>query len=210
MFTIYGPGITNPVPLEKLFVRPAVTKPAAITPEQAIKASTDTAYSPPTAYPTAIGNQKYQHAESPADQSPSLKAAQIMRTPVVSITSDASISEALDILDSAGFRHIPVLSPDSELVGMISDRDILQCMCGTEATCIHCASDKQGISIASIMTGSVLSTAVETDARHIARLFVEQRIGAMPVMENEQLVGIITRSDILRAVMVHFDLDLWL
>ncbi len=37
MFTIYGPGVTDPVPLKKLFVRPTVTKTAAVAPKQAIK-----------------------------------------------------------------------------------------------------------------------------------------------------------------------------
>jgi len=51
--------------------------------------------------------------------------------------------------------------------------------------------------IESIMISPVLSAGLNTDARHIARLFVEQRIGAMPVADQGQLLGIITRSDIL-------------
>jgi len=190
-------------------VRPAVTKAAAITPEQAIKASGNTGYPPGSAHRAVLGQKKYRAAASAVDQTPSLKAAQIMSSPVVSVSSNASVYEALEMLESGGFRHIPVLSLELKLVGMISGRDIVKCMCGTETVCVHCASEKQDILIENVMTGHVLSSNIGTDARHIARLFVEQRIGSMPVMDRDQLVGIITRSDILRAVMVHFDLNLW-
>ncbi len=60
------------------------------------------------------------------------------------------------------------------------------------------------------MKDHVLSASADTDARYIARLFVEQRIGALPMMNDQQrLAGMITRSDILKAVMIHFDLSLW-
>jgi len=210
MFTVYGPGITNPVPLEKLFVRPAVTKTAAVAPKQRIKAGTGGDLDTASAYRSAQAKQYYQAAQSVSHRSPSLKAAQIMIEPVISLQSNDSVAVALNMIGTHSFRHIPVLSPDYHLVGMVSDRDILRCRCGTGAVCIHCAEDKKHILIESIMKSPVLSAGLSTDARHIARLFVEQRIGAMPVADHGLLVGIITRSDILRAVMVHFDLSLWL
>lgn len=60
------------------------------------------------------------------------------------------------------------------------------------------------------MTSNVLSASSDTDVRYIARLFVENRIGAMPVvLKNGNLAGIITRSNILDAVMRHFNMELW-
>jgi len=210
MFTVYGPGVTNPIALEKLFVRPAVTKTTAVAAKQAIKAGYDNGSSPASAYRSAVGKQKYQAAERATERRPLLKAAQLMTVPVTYILSTASVSEALELLSSGTFRHFPVLSPEHQLIGMVSDRDIVRCMCGSGSICVHCAEDKQEILVESMMKGNVLSASVETDARHIARLFVERRIGAMPITENDQLVGMITRSDILRAVMVNFDLNLWL
>jgi len=210
MFTVYGPGITNPISLEKLFVYPAVAKAAAIAPKQAIKPDTNTGSPSTVAFRSGVLRKQYQSAESDSQRSPSLKATQIMTAPVVSLESHDSVVEALKMMDTEPFRHIPVLSPDYRLVGMISDRDILRCSCGSGSLCIHCAEDKQNILIESIMKSPVLSAGLDTDARHIARLFVEQRIGAMPVADQGQLLGIITRSDILRAVMVHFELNLWM
>jgi len=210
VFTIYGPGVTDPIALEKLFVRPAVTKMAAVTAEQAIRAGESHDRSPGSASRAAVGQQKYQVAERATRQGHVLEAAQIMTAPVTSVLCTASVSEALALLESVEFRHFPVLSPANELVGMISDRDILRCMCGSGSACVHCAGDKQTVAVETIMQANVLSAHVQADARHIARLFVERRIGAMPITDNHQLVGMITRSDILRAVMVNFDLSLWL
>ena len=208
MFTVYGPGITDPVSLERLLVRPAVRKTAAVAGQQAIKAETQGS-AHPAASQLAGGQQKYQQAERDKAPRAELKAGQIMSTPVRYILSTHSLPEALKMLEQADFRHFPVLSPERQLIGMISDRDIVRCLCGSDSTCMHCAEDKQEILVASMMKDHVLSAHIDTDARHIARLFVEQRIGAMPITEHDQLVGMITRSDILRAVMVHFDLNLW-
>ncbi len=211
MFTVYGPGVTNMIPLEQLFVRPAVTKTAAIAAQQAIKSKKGTQFSLSSTldHHSGEGVQKYQNAESLGEKTPSLKAKHIMTAPVVYLLSSATVSEALNTLEVGGFRHIPVLSAEHQLVGMISDRDIVSCMCGSGSVCVYCSKDKQEISVEMIMKGNVLSASVDTDARHLARLFVEQRIGAVPITDKGQLVGMISRSDILRAVMVNFDLNVW-
>jgi len=211
MFTVYGPGVTNPISLEQVFVRPAVTKPGAVAARQAIKANIGSKTKAPVAtdHHSSADTQKYQSAEAIREKHTSLKAGQIMTAPVVYVLSNAALQVALNALAEGSFRHIPVLSVEQKLVGMISDRDIVSCLCGTESICVHCDDDHTKISVQSMMKSNVLSANIDTDARHIARLFVEQHIGAMPVTDNDQLVGMITRSDILRAVMVNFDLNLW-
>lgn len=58
------------------------------------------------------------------------------------------------------------------------------------------------------MAPQVLTASIDTDVRHIARLFVEQHIGAMPIVKEEKLKGMITRSDVLGTVMRHYALEL--
>lgn len=154
-------------------------------------------------------NRHYQAKANVGEGRPLLRAEKIMTSPVVSIQMDASVSSALTMLDSSEFRHIPVLSSDHQLVGMLSDRDIVRCVCGSDSGCVHCSTDKQGVLIQAIMKAPVLTASIDTDARYIARLFVEQKIGAVPIMDGQTLVGIISRSDVLRAVMHHFTLELW-
>jgi len=72
MFTVYGSGVTNPIALDKLFVRPAVTKTAAVAAKQAIKTGSDNGSSPASAYRSAVGKQKYQAAERATERRPLL------------------------------------------------------------------------------------------------------------------------------------------
>ena len=148
-------------------------------------------------------------AASVGEQKTALKAAQVMTSPVVSLLANEQASKALDILNQGSFRHIPVLSEQQQLIGMVSDRDIYRCMCATRSGCMHCAKDKQSVLVEQVMKDEVLTASVDTDARFIARLFVEQRVGAMPIVEADKLVGIVTRSDILKAVMLNLHLDIW-
>jgi len=212
MFIAYGPGITNPIALEKLFVKPAVAKVAKSDETKNIKQedmphhdSSTSAYR----FERERARKVYQLEEHTQSHQLSLKATQIMTTPVVSLQEGTSAREALKILDASDFRHVPVLSSQKQLIGMISDRDIYRCMCGSDAVCLHCSSTKEDVLVENIMKDQVLAANIDTDARYIARLFVEQRVGAMPVVENDLLVGIVTRSDILRAVMQNFNLDIW-
>ena len=212
MFIAYGPGITNPIALEKLFVKPAVAKVAKSAEMKNIKQE-DTLHrdSSSSAYRSERDRAKkaYQSEELTQKQQPSLQAAQIMTTPVVSLQAQMPAREALKVLNENNFRHVPVLSNYNQLIGMISDRDIYRCMCGSDAVCLHCSSASEAVLVESVMKDQVLAANIDTDARYIARLFVEQRVGAMPVVENNQLVGIVTRGDILKAVMLHFNLDIW-
>lgn len=210
MFIAYGPGITNPILLEKLFVKPAVVKVAKAAKTKKLKQEKTLGYdSSVSAYRSEIARKAYQTEESALPQKSSLKASQIMTSPVMSLQAHIPAREAVAILNENDFRHIPVLSNQNQLVGMVSDRDVYRCMCGSNAICLHCSSDKESVLVEHVMKDQVLAASVDVDARYIARLFVEERVGAMPIVENDQLVGIVTRSDILKAVMLHFNLDIW-
>ncbi|EAU55168.1 CBS domain-containing protein [Mariprofundus ferrooxydans] len=211
MFTVYGPGITDPIHLEKLFAQGKVTKTVAISPELAIDAKQHTTQSEQQHRERTSGaaNQHYQTLAYGEKESPLLRAGQIMTSPVISIQAGSSVADAISMLENGAFRHIPVLNHDHQLVGLLSDRDLIRCLCGSGSVCMHCSTDKQVVPVHTIMKAPVLTTTIDTDARHIARLFVEQKIGAIPIMDGKTLAGIISRSDILQAVMHHFALELW-
>jgi len=206
-FRIFGPGISNVVPLEQLFVRKRVERVSNSQKTKGIKEDNHHDGSWLTYHAKSL--QAYQLADSVNEKKRSLKASQVMTAPVVTLVAREAAAKALDILGQGSFRHIPVLSESQNLIGMISDRDIYRCMCGTETACMSCAKDKHSVLIEQVMQDEVLTASVDTDARYIARLFVEQRVGAMPIVEEDKLVGIVTRSDILKAVMLNLDLDVW-
>jgi len=207
-FGVYGLNGHELMPLEKVFKSPVVEKAQAINPERPIDDM-----EPPRFLDQR--SRQYQAEQAYAavgklPDSPSvLIAEQVMTSPVLTLTPDTSIAEALLQFQSNVFRHVPVVSSEGQLVGIVSDRDILGYLAGLTGSYQRQVSHTSDARIEQLMTQRVLAASVDTDVRYIARLFVEQRIGAVPIAKEGQLMGIVTRSDVLGAVMRHYTLELW-
>lgn len=135
--------------------------------------------------------------ENVSNRKKALSASQLMSSPVVTLYGDQSVGEALQLFQSRRFRHVPVLSRKKQLVGICSDRDVLR---------------RQDLErqVKDCMTTEVLSARPDTEIREIAAVMFRERIGAMPIISaNGDLLGILTRSDILRAVVNKAPLELW-
>lgn len=133
-------------------------------------------------------------------------ARDIMTSPVITLDPSSSIDQAWAIFMEKRFRHIPTVDHQGRLIGIISDRDLLRATSG-----LIQKQSLQTNSIKEIVKNSVLSATPDTEIRTIARIFFEEHIGSMPISDSEgRVVGIITRSDILRAFMNNVPLELWL
>jgi len=123
-------------------------------------------------------------------------AAQIMSHPVITIHPTTSIKETWDLFLIKRFRHIPVLSQEDKLVGIVSDRDILKL-----GIHLQSADDGQGKEkpVEKIMGKNVLFAKPDAEIRKIVYILIQKKIGAMPIINDlGLLLGIITRSDILK------------
>lgn len=101
-------------------------------------------------------------------------------------------------LRQAGIRHMPVVE-EGRLVGIVSDRDLPPLVfprpeAGSDL-------DREGDRVSDIMSSDVFSVDPETDVDDVIDLMIEQRIGAVPVVEADslRLVGIVSYIDVLRA-----------
>lgn len=153
-------------------------------------------------------SQLYRSVEKPEETDLIVTAVEIMVSPVATLSSASMISDAVQLFQAKKFRHVPVISRQKGLIGMVSDRDVLRYL-GEKSISKDNIPHTELNNITEVMTTDVVSASSCTDVRYIARLFVEGRIGAMPIVDNEKLVGMITRSDILRAVMKNFHIGLW-
>lgn len=115
-------------------------------------------------------------------------AADLMSSPVRTIRPDATINQARRILLRYGHSGLSVVDEQDQLVGMISRRDL--------DLALH-----HGLGHAPVkgyMKAPVRTIGLETALPEIESLMVTYDIGRLPVLEQEQLVGIVTRTDILR------------
>ncbi|MCB0332310.1 MAG: CBS domain-containing protein [Bdellovibrionales bacterium] len=140
----------------------------------------------------------YQRLDTPSPpRQKALIASQIMSTPVETLHKADPVEKASKLFQERRFRHVPVVMKGGVLIGIVSDRDFF-------------SHKNNNTRVEKIMTTNVLSARPTTEIRYIAQVLFEERIGAMPIVEEGgKLVGIITRSDILRTVVNQAPLELW-
>ena len=202
MFTLYTVNNQSQMPLDKVFFEHKVNQPDAIPATRPVQRRDEDSNLLSHAEERPAESAYREVAELPIAPEVLLAGA-VMTSPVITVTSDTLVAEVLEQFDAGKIRH---MSSAGRLIGIISERDILRFMAGVST--IHNFGAKK-TRVEAVMIPEVLTADVDTDVRYVARLFVEQRVGALPVIKDGQLQGIITRSDVLRAVMRNFRLELW-
>jgi acetoin utilization protein AcuB len=114
---------------------------------------------------------------------------QIMSQKIVTISPDKGVGQALKLMQKHQIRHVPVMERD-RMVGWITSRDLRE---------VLLASMLEDIKVGDVMVQAPLSVTPDTEVEEAARLIHEHKIGGMPVMEGETLVGVITMLDLISA-----------
>jgi acetoin utilization protein AcuB len=116
---------------------------------------------------------------------------------------DKSLREALEIMQEHQFKHLPVMSSAGHLVGVVSDRDCRHALNSPFVMRERWQDDEllNTLMVRAVMTPAPIIVEPNADADEAARLMLTHRIGCLPVMRAETLVGIVTRSDLLVAFM---------
>jgi len=119
--------------------------------------------------------------------------------PVV-ITTDTSLKEALDLVRSEPFRHLPVLDENGKLVGIVTEKSLVYAS-PTSTTTLSVFEVDYILSrtkVGQIIQGPVITVGTDLPIEEAARVMVDHRIGCLPVVEDDKLVGIISDTDIFR------------
>ncbi len=119
----------------------------------------------------------------------------------ITITEDTPINEAIELMRAEKVRRLPVLSKKGELVGIVSEKDLLY-VSPSPATSLSIYELNYLISkitVGQIMTTDVIAVSEHTPLEEAARIMADNKIGGLPVMRDGELVGIITESDIFRS-----------
>ena len=129
-----------------------------------------------------------------------MRVKDLINGPPITIGPDTPVLEARRVMQTRAIRHLLVVDHD-RLVGIVTDRDIRLNM-PSPATALSVWEVNYllaRLTVREVMTKSVIVVDPERDARQAAALLVAERIGALPVLDGECLVGIVTETDFLRA-----------
>jgi acetoin utilization protein AcuB len=121
----------------------------------------------------------------------------------VTITPDTTVDKALKKMHELKVRRFPVLDKEGKLVGIVSDKDLLYAAPSPATTLsiyeLHYLYSK--ITVDQVMTKNVITIEETAPVEEAARIMVDNKVGGMPVMRENKLVGIITETDIFITFM---------
>jgi CBS domain-containing protein len=109
-------------------------------------------------------------------------AGQIMSAPVISVAADTPVGEVADTLTRHQISAAPVLDDAGAVLGLVSEYDLLA---------------KAGATAREVMTTAVISVSADAAIADVRHLLVERRIRRVPVLSGGQLVGIVSRRDVI-------------
>ena len=121
----------------------------------------------------------------------------------ITVTNKTPIDEALVLMRDKKVRRLPVMNQRGELVGIVAEKDILYASPSPATSLsiheIHYLVSK--LTVGEIMTKDVITVTEDTPLEEAARVMSDNRIGALPVMRDGKLVGIITETGIFNAFL---------
>lgn len=112
-----------------------------------------------------------------------LPAREIMTADVKTVREDTSVEQAARMMFEGKISGLPVVDNSDHLTGVVTEFDVIA---------------KSGETVADIMSRDVISIGEETDSAEIAGLLIERRIRRLPVVRHGKVIGIISRSDLVR------------
>jgi CBS domain-containing protein len=112
---------------------------------------------------------------------------------VISIDPEASISDAIAKLVQNNIGSLPVVDQAGKLVGVFSERDVLRV--------IHSRGEGFGrLRVAEVMTAGPITCSLEDDVNDVMGKMSERHIAKLPVVSNDQLVGVISVGDVIKVM----------
>jgi CBS domain-containing protein len=127
---------------------------------------------------------------------------EVMTGQVVTVGPDTSAKYAGEVMAQRGFAALPVVDVDNRLIGIVSEADVLRDRIPADPRLhLRRQSDETDhghpLNVRGVMTAAVRAVDATTDVSDVARLFVDGHLRSVPVLDEEVLVGIVSRRDVL-------------
>lgn len=129
-------------------------------------------------------------------------AADVMTPWPITVRPDAIISDAVALIVQRRIRHLPVVDTASEIVGMLSERDLRAAIGDpVEYLAVHCEIGTVQLRVRDVMAAPAIVAPFDMPLVELARRFADDRIGAIPVTDKfGALIGIVSYVDALRVL----------
>ena len=135
------------------------------------------------------------------DRRAALKVGDVMTSDPVVVGPEAPLGEAAELMRKKGIRHLPVVDGERHLLGIITDRDLVHAAI-VPLLARYLAWDPHRLQaplVRDVMTWSVVTTSPHVPLAHAGLRMFQRRIGSLPVVDGDRLVGMLTDRDIVRA-----------
>jgi CBS domain-containing protein len=143
-----------------------------------------------------------------------MQARDVMTTHVVTISASATIRELADLLVKRGISAVPVVGPKGELVGIVSEADLIRrAELGTarlQSWWLRMLSGEHALAanfikanahkVSDVMVRNVITAEPDAPLGEVARLMERHAIKRVPIVHNRQLVGVISRANLVQAI----------
>jgi CBS domain-containing protein len=144
-----------------------------------------------------------------------LLARDLMTPDVVTVPPETPVMAMARLLADRGISAVPVVDAAGKVLGIVTEADLIRRLAGEEdrpsswfgalfadpANQAERYARTHGVTARDLMTEKVVSVAPDTTAAHIAHMMEEQKIRRVVVVEGEKLKGIVSRADLLRALV---------
>ena len=213
MFALYG--ISGPIfqgTLENLSRMPPVLRRGPVTAARRVSDQLETDLSPePTRpKPSTLGQKAIDEYRAMLPQElergPLYHADQIMQTRVITVNADDDVTRAWQVLVEHQIHQAPVISANFQLVGIVSDRNLLTTLNLDDGKVRDVLTKR----VQDVMTTPVVAANPATDIRRIAHVMLDRDVSGVPIVnETGRLVGFVSQRDVLRTVVTDPPLSIW-
>lgn len=128
-----------------------------------------------------------------------MQVGERMSHPIISISPDMPVHDALDMFKRERIRRAPVVK-EGKLVGIVSDKDLLNASPSPASSLSIWEMNYllSKIKVSEVMSKKVLTVTEDTPIEEAARIMADNKVGGLPVMRDSHVVGIITETDLFK------------
>ncbi len=121
----------------------------------------------------------------------------------ITVMEDIAVAEALSFMRQKNIRRLPVMNKRGRLVGIVAEKDLLYASPSpaTSLSVYEIGYLLSKLKVEEIMTTDIITVSPNAPLEEAARIMVDNKVGGLPVMDGDKLVGIITETDVFKTIL---------